>query len=152
MREFLIYLAGPIVGSTYEECTRWRTHVAELLPPHIVAASPMRGKQYLRPAGVITGPHEELPLSSQKGITCRDRMDVMRCDLILVNLVGARTVSIGTVMEIAWADAFRKPIVIAMDDPNVHWHSMIREVAGFIVPTLDEAVSVAVAVLSPTGE
>jgi nucleoside 2-deoxyribosyltransferase len=77
-------------------------------------------------------------------------MDVMRCDMILVNFLGASKVSIGSVMEIGWADAWRKPIIVVMEKDNVHSHAMIREVAGYIVSNLDEAIKIVIAVLSPT--
>ena len=150
MKEFLLYCAGPITGVSYGESTDWREYVAGKLPPHIKAVSPMRGKKYLANEKNIKDSYEEHPLSCQKGITCRDRMDVMRCDMILVNFLGAGKVSIGSVMEVAWADAWRKPIVVVMEKDNVHSHAMLREVSGFIVSNLDEAIAIATAVLSPT--
>jgi nucleoside 2-deoxyribosyltransferase len=150
MKEFLLYCAGPITGVSYGESTDWREYVASKLPPHIKAVSPMRGKKYLANENNIKDSYEEYPLSSQKGITCRDRMDVMRCDMILVNFLGANKVSIGSVMEIGWADAWRKPIIVVMEKDNVHSHAMIREVAGYIVSNLDEAIKIVIAVLSPT--
>lgn len=53
-------------------------------------------------------------------------------------------------MEIAWADAWRKPVVLVMENANIHDHAMIREVSGFIVPDLDEAIRAVTAILSPT--
>lgn len=150
MKEFLLYCAGIITGVSYGESTDWREYVAIKLPPHIKAVSPMRGKKYLANEKSIRDSYEEHALSCQKGITCRDRMDTMRCDMILVNLLGATKVSIGSVMEIAWADMCRKPIVVVMEKDNIHQHSMIREVSGFIVSSLDEAIAIATAVLSPT--
>jgi nucleoside 2-deoxyribosyltransferase len=150
MKEFLLYCAGPILGTSYEESAKWRKYVAKKLPPYIKAVSPLRGKNYLIGETNMQHSHEDMPLSSRKGIVCRDRMDVMRADMILVNFLGAKKVSIGTVMEIAWADALRKPIVLVMRGNNVHSHSMIEEVSGFIVPDLDQAISVVTAVLSPT--
>ncbi|QQG44967.1 MAG: hypothetical protein HYW89_03095 [Candidatus Sungiibacteriota bacterium] len=150
MREFLLYCAGPITGVSFEGCTEWREYVAKKLPAHIKAVSPMRGKNYLAKEKLVKDSYAQHPLGSPKGITCRDRMDVMRCDLLLVNLLGAAKVSIGTVMEIAWADMLRKPIVIVMEKENIHSHAILREAAGFIVETLDEAVEIAIAVLSPT--
>ncbi|MBU1178973.1 hypothetical protein KKB69_01375, partial [Patescibacteria group bacterium] len=149
-KEFLLFLSGPITGISYGASTEWREYVASKLPPYIKAVSPMRGKKYLANEGIIKDSYEEHPLSCQKGITCRDRMDVMRCDMILVNFIGADKVSIGSVIETAWADAWRKPIVVAMEKNNIHSHSMIREVSGFIVPSLDEAIAIVIAVLSPT--
>lgn len=150
MKEFLLYCAGPITGVSYGDSTDWREYVANKLPAHIRAVSPMRGKKYLANEKTIKDSYEEHPLSCQKGITCRDRMDVMRCDMILVNFLGAKKVSIGSVMEIAWADAWRKPIIMVMEQDNVHSHAMLREVSGFIVYNLDDAIAIANAVLSPT--
>ena len=150
MREFLLYCAGPITGVSYSESTDWREYVASKLPTHIKAVSPMRGQKYLATEKNIKDSYEKHPLSCQKGITCRDRMDVMRCDTILVNFLGASKVSIGSVMEVAWADAWRKPIIIVMEKNNVHSHAMLREVSGFIVSNLDDAIAIATAVLSPT--
>jgi hypothetical protein len=78
----------------------------------------------------------------------RDRFDATRCDVLLVNLLGAKTVSIGTVMEIAWADNVRTPIVVAMEAKgNLHEHAMITEAIGFRVPTLEEAIDVVKAII-----
>lgn len=150
MRDFLLYCAGPISGVSYGKSVDWREYVNQKLPSHIKAVSPMRGKKYLAAESKVQDSYEEHPLSCQKGITCRDRMDTMRCDMVLVNFLGAKSVSIGSVMEIAWADAWRKPIVVVMEKDNVHWHAMVREVSGFIVSDLDEAIKIVNAVLSPT--
>ena len=114
----------------------------------------MRGKKYLAKETAIKDSYEGdgHPLSTRRGITCRDRMDVMRCDMVIANFLGAKKVSIGTVMEIAWADAFRKPIVVVMEKGNIHEHSMLNQVSGFIVSSLDEAIELVVTVLSPTLE
>jgi nucleoside 2-deoxyribosyltransferase len=83
----------------------------------------------------------------------RDRYDVMSSDVVLFNLLGTTTVSIGTCIEFGWADAFRKPVVLVMEpEGNLHDHPMVREAAGYIVPTLDEAVQVLDCILNPQLE
>ena len=77
MKKFLLFCSGPITGLSFEGSTDWRKYVAKNLPPHITAVSPMRGKEYLAGVSQIEASYELHPLSSQKGITCRDRMDVM---------------------------------------------------------------------------
>jgi hypothetical protein len=77
----------------------------------------------------------------------RDRFDATRCDVLLVNLLGAERVSIGTVMEIAWADLRRTPIVAVMEEGNVHEHGMVNEAIGFRVTTLDEALNIIKSIL-----
>ncbi len=120
--------------------------------------SPLRGKDYLRGIPALTadcaGYGALNCMSSPRGIMTRDRFDATRCDALLVNLLGAARVSIGTVMEIAWADACRTPIVVAMEPAgNVHEHAMIAEAIGFRVPTLAEAIHVikAIADNGPRG-
>jgi len=73
----------------------------------------------------------------------RDFNDCSTCDVLLVNLLGASKVSIGTVMEIAWAYQNRTPVVVVMEqEGNPHEHAMIREAIGFRVHTMGEAIAV----------
>lgn len=145
----LCYLAGPITGLTFEEADDWRDIAASRLAEHgIIALSPLRGKDYLRGIGRLLDQYHELNvLSSQKGIVTRDRWDCMRADVVLVNFAGTNHISIGTVMECAWADAARVPIVMVLPRDNIHNHAMLREVAGFLVETLDEAIATVIALL-----
>ncbi len=147
-----VYLAGPISGCSYADCVDWREEARALLAPRIQAFSPMRGKEYLEHLRSISCTGEEYAkfgcLSLPRGVMTRDRFDATRCDAMLVNLLGAKTVSIGTVMEIAWADLKRIPIVCAIEESgNPHEHMMIQEAIGFRVPTLGEAIHVVRAVL-----
>jgi nucleoside 2-deoxyribosyltransferase len=144
------YLAGPITGLTYGGSTDWRNWMIDQLSPDIEGLSPMRAKAYLAKEGIIGDSYENTVLSSATAITTRDHFDCMRCDMVLVNFLGAKTVSIGTVMEIAWAHAYRKPIVLVQEkEGNIHEHSMIRSVVGFRTTTLEQAIIVIRAVLLP---
>lgn len=144
------YLAGPISGVTHAGCTGWRDELARLLEPAgVAAASPMRDKHYLRDRGVLEGDYPERVLSTRDGIMTRDHFDVRNCDLVVANLLGAARVSVGTVMELAWAFAYRKPVVAVLEDGNVHDHPMVRAAVGFRVATLAEAAAVAASVLGP---
>ena len=152
-----VYLAGPITGLSYNGATDWRDIAErELESAGIRAISPMRGKKYLAHINSLPCIDEELNkmvldlsvLSSGKGITTRDRFDATNCDVLLVNLLGAKIVSIGTVMEIAWADLKRTPIVCAIEPSgNVHEHAMVMDVIGFRVPSLEEAIRITKAIL-----
>jgi nucleoside 2-deoxyribosyltransferase len=153
-RDFLVYLAGPIAGLTYSDGQGWREYAAANLPQEIRVISPLRAKDVrLARAGIITDSYEDNPLTSQRGITVRDRNDCLRSDLILINLLGAKTVSIGTCIEFGWADSKRTPIVLVMEpDSNLHDHPMIRDIASYRVPDLDAALKIVEAVLMPEGE
>lgn len=155
-----VYLAGPITGLSYGGCTDWRKYACEQLAnTGIVGVSPLRAKDYLKNETAIGDSYEHIALSTSRAITTRDRFDCVRADTLLVNLLGAERVSIGTVMEIAWADAARVPVVLVMEPAveentglvaskgNVHEHAMLRECVGFRVQTLDEGLNVVKAIL-----
>jgi nucleoside 2-deoxyribosyltransferase len=151
MIERTIYLAGPITGLTFETATDWREYASKKFPDWIKPLSPLRGKSYLKgmvdERNTIADHYMNKILSTPRGITTRDRNDVMRSDAVLVNFMGASRVSIGTVVEVGWADAYRKPLIIVMDKDNLHWHSIVRECAGYITSDLDEAIDVASQIL-----
>lgn len=146
----LVYLAGPITGLSYGGAVDWRESVrTDLARVGIRGLSPMRGKEYLRGEFGIADEYASSVLSCSRGITTRDRFDCNRADLLIVNLLGATKVSIGTVMEIAWADSKRIPVILVIEDEgNIHDHAMIRECTGFRVNTLEEAVKIAKVVLT----
>ncbi|MHC4117579.1 MAG: hypothetical protein ACYSWO_08740 [Planctomycetota bacterium] len=147
-----LYLAGPITGCSFAGCTDWRKGVADALAGYNVEClDPMRGKDYLSGETNIGNEYDTV-LSCSRGIMTRDRFDCTRCDLLLVNFLGATKVSIGTVMEIAWADLCRIPIVIVSEDCNVHNHAMLSEACGFRVESLGSAIDVVKAVLNLKGE
>ena len=148
---FLVYLAGPISGLSHTGCTEWRQYVIDKLPSEIQALSPMRAKDYLKSSGTLEGSYEDWPLSTQRGIYARDRFDCTRADAILVNLLGAERVSIGTVMEIAWGADNDIPVVLLMEkEGNIHDHPMVRESCSFIVDNLNEGIDVLTALLLPS--
>jgi nucleoside 2-deoxyribosyltransferase len=151
-RAFTAYLAGPITGLSYDGATDWRDlAVRELAPFGIKALSPLRSKEYLRGVESFSADgdvYRDLSmLSTNRGIMTRDRHDATTCDVLLVNLLGAARISIGTVMEIAWADACRTPVVCAIEPAgNPHEHGMITEAIGFRVPTLAGALDIVKAI------
>lgn len=139
----LVYLAGPITGCSYDGCTNWRDFAkAELAKHGIDGLSPMRQKNYLMREKIIADSYDDKVMSCAKGILARDRWDATRCDVLLANFLGAQKVSIGTIMEIAWADLSRIPIVLVMDKNNIHTHAMVREAVGFEVETLESGIEV----------
>ena len=149
---YKIYLAGPVGGCNYDECTTWRDVWIDSFNYKYYGAeciNPMRGKEYLKDETDIDSVEYDTPLSCPKGVYMRDRWDAMRCDLLVVNLLGARKPSLGSVMEIAWADAVGTPIIVIMEDKgNVHEHILINEACGFRVDTVDKARHLAASILN----
>ena len=140
--QFLIYAVGPITGYSYEEVTGWRDNLKNYLPSNYIVLSPMRGKLYLIKEQKIADSYEMHQLSTAKAITRRDYFDCNRCDLILCNFLGAKKVSIGSVMEIAWGYTKKIPIVVMMEKDNIHQHAMINECADFVVDNFEEGVDI----------
>lgn len=149
----LVYLAGPITGLSYKGCTEWREAVrADLAQVGIEGVSPMRCKHYLERLSEISGHGREYvhmsPLSGPRGVVTRDRFDVHRADVLLVNLHGAKQVSIGTMFEIAWAFQKHTPIVAVMEkEGHPHDHMFVWEAIGYRVETIEEAVDIVKAIL-----
>lgn len=145
-----VYLAGPITGCSYGECTDWRKYVASRLATDLTPLSPMRGKDYLADDKQIGLSYEGKALSCTRGICTRDRFDCHRADMAILNFAGATKVSIGTCVEIGWLDATRVPFVIVGEPDNVHIvHPMVHGLAGYVVENLDEAISIVNITLSP---
>ena len=143
-----IYLAGPISGLTYEGAQDWRDYFTNTIDPQIACFSPLRGKEYLKMRGPLEGSYAEFPLSTDRGITSRDRNDCMGADLVVFNMLGAKRVSIGTMVEFGWADAARVPSVLIMEkEGNVHEYPMVREIASFRVDNLKDAIAISEIVL-----
>lgn len=146
-----VYLSGPIAGLSYDGATSWRATVAQYLASHkITALDPMRGKEYLRSVKVLTAqPDSDELMSTAKAITTRDRFDCMRADLCLVNLLQAGDLprlSLGTIMEVGWADAARIPIICARK-PGTYDHPMFNEAIGFDVDNIYDAQALVVEML-----
>lgn len=145
-----VYLAGAISGLSYADGQDWRTYATEKLAESgIDGFSPLRAKDYLAAHGLLTGSYEQFPLSTAAGIMTRDHYDCMTADVILMNLLNTQKVSIGTVMEAAWAFAYRKPLVMIMEPGNLHEHPMLDQAIGFRVDNLDNGLSIVKAILLP---
>lgn len=157
-----LYLAGPIAGLTYEEAALdWRELVIQHLHGshhwvNIHCYSPMRGKVFLKntPDRILGKQgYEAHPMSSQQGIIGRDREDVFKADLIFMNVQGAKAVSIGTTIEMGWADAYRKPVVLVTDkEGNPHDHMFFKGLATYVCYDLEQAIECAKSLLIPSAE
>ena len=75
----------------------------------------------------------------------RDFNDVKTCDIALVYLLGAKQISVGAAMELAWMYAFHKPVVVVIEPykTNVHkTHPMVSAAMGALqFPTLVQGIN-----------
>jgi nucleoside 2-deoxyribosyltransferase len=155
---FKVYLSGPISGLDYESAVSWTTYAETQLEwdgssykSGIVGYKPLRGKEFLKDHENLSAMgYETTPLSTAKGIFNRDRYDVMSCDAMLVNLLGAKRVSIGTMFEMAWAHAWSKPIVLVMENEgNFHEHCFVTESITYRTDNLDAGIALVKSILLP---
>lgn len=148
-----VYLSGPITGLDYQNARfGWRQEVAEALyfaSSDIKVLSPMRHEAHLAEIGTIDTHYPEHFFSKAKVIVEKDRLDIKRSDIILVNVLGAKRVSIGTVSEIAMAYEQGKQIVLVMEDEgNPHEHPFVTELVSLRLNNLDDAVAAIKSLLS----
>lgn len=138
-----VYLAGPIDGLTHDETVGWRFDVSNRLEDlGYTCFSPMRGKGYLKDAGVLYGSYDAFPMSTAQGLFRRDCWDVSQADVVLANLDDAKKVSIGSCMEIMRAYDLGKYIVTVMKPGDLHDHPFIRQASSVVVHNLDDAMHI----------
>lgn len=140
-----VYLAGPISGLSYGDANDWRTRAISRFAHHgIVGLNPLRGKNYLEMETSLADVYAN-PLSTEAAITGRDRWDTTRCDIVMMNLLGAKTVSIGTMIEAGWADLSQTPVMLVIEDEgNLHDHAMLRNIATWRTDDVNAAVEMIV--------
>lgn len=168
-----VYLSGPIAGQTYDEARYgWRATFAAGMEEGIKVLSPMRHEGHLAEVHGQLKAAEQLDhfFSGSRIIMEKDALDIKRCDIVVVNLLGATKVSIGTVAEIGMAQASGKTIILIMEDPgttvhriynegcsewpiesmgsNVHEHPFVTVPAALRLNNLDEAIYAVNALLS----
>lgn len=143
----LVYLAGQINGLTYDEATRWRSETKKALGDQgIKCLDPMRGKESTKQLTNLCPENygEEIE-TSPKFIMRRDHMDVMSCDIVLVNLDNRKRELIGTLMELAWAYDYHKPVIaICQEDDSYYRHPFVLECIMARVSTLEQAIDLVI--------
>lgn len=137
-----VYPSSPIRGLSYIEATAWRDYITKKLSPEITVYSPMRGKECLLDSLEIDERNfVDDPLFEAKTIVASDFGDIRDCDLMLVNLLGATHLSVGTIGEIGGAHMLHKRIVLVMEKSgNVHDHPFVTEPAMAWLDDLDQAI------------
>lgn len=146
----VVYLAGPMSGLPFDECRKWRDRATKYLSrlrdartkaPLYHVLNPLRGHAEDLRGKECTPCYDDV--SAEKEDIRRDRYDVARADILLADLTDAEKVgraSIGTVCELDQAHVQGKFIIVVMTDKNPHWHAFIKDLAGVIFPTLDDAL------------
>lgn len=114
-----VYLAGPINGTSWDECHKWRKEAAASLSEHGIASlDPLSGKDVLEGSQEIIGSTKHF---SYKEIIERDLWHVREADILLVNATRDDCKYIGTTCEVFYANYVLKKPVIVFYGGNVEW-------------------------------
>lgn len=151
MRLLPIYLGGPISGLTYDQASEWRLSLADELPAHgWTGLSPLDYNGNPRDRAAVLDPwFEDMfddDVTPEQAVHADFRM-IERSSAVLFNFEQpTTTVSLGSLVELGYAYAKSKPIVVICDPsrPSRYEHPFIVEVADrvivrdMLIPTLDD--------------
>lgn len=137
-----VYLAGPISGNSYDDVSSYFTDMTSVLVDLGYAVlHPMLGKEVLRTEIKLKASGYGNPESTNHAILERDKWMVSQSDIVLCNLMmGKDMVSIGSVMELAWACMMNKLTIVVMQKDNIHQHAFVIEAADIIYEDINDAI------------
>lgn len=146
MDKLTVYCAHPISGETWENVVKYYTNIKITLENlGFNVLHPMTGKGEMRtqieerfkPAG-----HNATnPMCTNHAIFERDRWMVQNCDVLYLDLRGCQGISIGCMMELAWASLLGKYTVVVMDEKGMHKHAFVLEAADIIFENSTTAIA-----------
>jgi nucleoside 2-deoxyribosyltransferase len=115
----------------------------------IVGVSPLRCEPLIGERYQVS--YEDPRFGTPRAIASKNFLDVQRCDMTLCympRLLNERRLSVGTLIELAWAHALHKPTILVTDYPFLIEHPVVQANASWVLSTLDEAVEVIGGVLA----
>lgn len=136
-----IYVSRPISGCSYEDVVGWydKAH-KEFESMGYKVLQPMTGKKALRNEIKFKAHGYGTPSSTNHAIFERDKWMTEQCDVFITYLAEADIVSIGSMMELAWASLLGKHTIAVMKDGNIHKHAFVLEAADIVLPTYEDAI------------
>lgn len=139
-----VYLTGPITGFSSDEITDWRVWLKarcpqfEFVDPTIAPYDSSIAYQRKE------SPNEAIErLIHGRLVVDRNKLLIRNCDLVFANFLGVSTrVSIGSIGELFWANAFGKPIIVVREaDGNIHDHAMVNAIASRVCFSPEEGLN-----------
>lgn len=143
----IIYLVRPISGCSFEQVINYYEETTEILNEvGNQTLHAMMGKHTFKDEdgnpkmGWFRASDYEDPVSTDRAIIGRDRWMTKKADIIYANFLDAERVSIGSVMELAWAFDYSKHVVLTMQKSTIHDHAFIKQCADVIFPSHQESL------------
>lgn len=143
MKKPIIYLIGPISGISYDQATLWRKEAKEQLEDMgYIVLDPMSGQECLKGESKIGINLENSIVVTNQYIYHSDIYKVNRADVLLANLLSdSATHSLGTYIEIGYAIAKDKLVIVVTKDNNIYKHPFI-EYSCIVVSSMEMAYEV----------
>lgn len=136
-----IYCCHPISGLSADEVFEYYENMLNVLTGYgYDVLTPMHGKSHLRTEKSFRAADARHPVSTNHAIFNRDRWMVNQADVVYANLLSSKIVSIGTMMELAWAFDKGKHVVLAMPNEGIHRHAFVIEAAHVIYNNAEESL------------
>lgn len=132
----LVYLAGPITGMQNNEISKWREGVKQQLS-HICIFDDPTSRTFHSSDNLSTAERKTIG----KTVVTDSEISVSSADLILLNLKCAHRISIGSMIEVAWAAFLNKSIVVVIDKYNIHQSDLLlsEDCVSFVTDNLSDA-------------
>jgi len=141
MKELTVYCVHPISGMSADQVFNYYDNIRKTLEECYNVLIPMFGKSSLRTELEFRAEgYTDNPLTTNHAIFGRDRWMVEQADVIYANLLGTKRVSIGSMMELAWASMMNKHVVLVMEEENVHRHAFVLEAADIVYDNVEDAL------------
>lgn len=139
-----VYLGGPITGQTFGRANDWRLHFADTLSKmkrlgtmDWKCFNPLHGKEQYDTGGPLPDAFD-----GDVEVADEDFDYILRSDVVVANFAVAEQVSIGTCVELGFAHAHGKPIIVVTGADELHDHLFIRRVATYRVDNVHGALKI----------
>jgi nucleoside 2-deoxyribosyltransferase len=124
----VVFLSGPMRGVLRSEGLGWRNKIKDILGPNFKILHAYRGRE------------EKETFTDSRLAIIRDKNDISKSDIVIVNDTYSKVSMIGTAMEVFFAYSLNKVVIIFgeahLNDYWLNFHSHVR------VKSLEEACDI----------
>lgn len=137
-----VYLAGIIQGSVIDECIKWRRTVVDHYNNWKGSGIPYNDLYFIDPCNGEKDISDDGMTSNipTKVILDKDYSAIKKCDLFIANMnkFGVDRPPIGTIMEVAFAYEFHKPIIMITDETVYYKHPFVSNMVSWYFKSVEQ--------------